>query len=163
MLNKKKAISTLFSSAVLLCLNAEVTKACVSSSRRNILLELPPTRLHEATFMGKVAVTRSTTLEYITLVRGVLKESNTHPNLVGNKVTFIHEGKVFDNLCPMNIRPGYEGYVIGREMKLNTDALIVDPYVADNFTWSIDETNIETGKGKFPLRHFYEPEMKDFY
>lgn len=113
--------------------------------------------------MGKVEVTRSTKLKYMTLVRGVLKESNTHPNLVGNIVTFIHEGIMKDFLYPMNIRAGYEGYIIGRKMQLNTDALIVYPYVADNFTWLIDETDIETGKDKFPLRHFYEPGMEYFY
>ena len=138
------------------CSNAKTANACVSPSDRNILLEQPPIKLHEATFMGKVTITRSTILEYMTLIRGILEESKTHPHLVGKKVTFIHEGTFYDSLCPMDTRVDYEGYVIGREMKLNTDALIVDPYVTDLAWGSIDEANIKTGKDEFPLRRFYK-------
>lgn len=149
--------SILLSSAVFFCLNAGSAKACAIPSQRNLLLHRSPTKLHEATFTGKVEITRSTSLKYMTLIRGTIEESQTHPHLIGEKITFIHEGTLLDYLCPMGIRAGYEGYVIGRVMKLNTDALIVDPYVVDNFIGSIDEINIDTGKEKFPLRHFYEP------
>lgn len=154
-LNRKQAIATLFFSAILLGINAISTKACAIPSERNILLERPPSMLHKATFMGKVKITRSTALKYMTLVRGILEESKTHPHLIDRKVTFIHEGTLTDYLCPMDIRAGYEGYVIGREMNLNTDALIIDPYVVDPCIGSIDKAMIYTDEEKFPLQHFY--------
>ena len=108
--------------------------------------------------MAKVEITRFTQLESIFLIRGVIEESKTHPYSVGEKVTFIHDAThTIDSLCPMDIHTGYDGYVLGRVMKLNTDALIVDPYVRSDFLEPIEEQTIETDRGKFPLQYFYLP------
>ena len=108
--------------------------------------------------MGKVDLTRVTRLESIFLIRGVIEESKTHPHSVGEKVTFIHDAThTIDSLCPMDIHTGYDGYVLGRVMKLNTDALIVDPYVTSDPLEPIEEQTIETDRGEFSLQYFYSP------
>ena len=156
--NPKQTIATLFISTILICLSKIPAKACAIPTRRSIILDPAPTKLHQATFMGKVEITRFTQLESIFLIRGVIEESKTHPHSVGEKVIFIHDAThIIDLLCPMDLHTGYKGYVLGRVMKLNTDALIVDPYVRSDFLEPIEEQTIETDRGKFPLLYFYVP------
>ena len=158
-LNHKQTIATLFISTTLICLSKISVKACAIPTRRSIILDQAPTKLHQATFMGKVEITRFTQLESIFLIRGVIQESKTHPHSVGEKVIFIHDAThhTIDLFCPMDLHTGYDGYVLGRVMKLNTDDLIVDPYVRSDFLEPIEEQTIETDRGKFPLRYFYVP------
>ena len=154
----EQTIATLFISTILICLSKIPVTACAIPTRRGIILDRVPTRLHQATFMGKVDLTRVTQLESIFLIRGVIEESKTHPHSIGEKVIFIHDAThTIDLLCPMDIYTGYDGYVLGRVMKLNTDALIVDPYVASDPLEPIEEQTIETDRGKFPLLYFYAP------
>lgn len=160
-MSKQKAILFLLFSTVIFCFDLRSAKACAIPSQRSILLDLEPTKLHGATFMGKVKITRATTLRYMTLIRGIIEKSKTHPHLVDNKVTLIHKGTFSDYLCPIQLGNGhegyYKGYVIGRVMNLNTDTLVVDPYVGDNILGSIDEASIDVGKEELPLKYFYEP------
>ena len=154
--NLKQTIATLFITTILICLSKTPLKACAIPTRRSIILDKAPTKLHQATFMGKVDITKFTRLESIFLIRGVIEESKTHPHSVGEKVIFIHEATI-DLFCPMDIHTGYDGYVLGRVMKLNTDALIVDPYITSDPLEPIEEQTIETDRGKFPLLYFYSP------
>ena len=157
-LNSQQTIATLFISTTLICLSKTPVEACAIPTRRSIILDRVPKKLHQATFMGKVEITSFTQLESIFLIKGIVKESQTHPHSVGEKATFIHDAiQTIDLFCPMDIHTGYDGYVLGRVMKLNTDALIIDPYVRSDFLEPIEEQTIETDKGKFPLQYFYVP------
>ena len=146
-------------------------KACLGPQFEfGILLDKAPKNAHEATFVGKVEITRVTDVNDITIVRATVKESPTHPHFVSKKIMAFYGNTLS---CETFAFTGDTGFLMGKALKLDRDVLVVDPYrikgegeeefltrkqmqetIRTGYTgWGIRE--VYTGKEVIPLWKFY--------
>jgi hypothetical protein len=149
----KQAIRTLLLSIVFLSVPIASSQACPYQNSQALLLNKAPKKLHGASFMGKVELTRVTNINGKTIVRAIVQESETHPHFIGKKMAFFYNS--FFNLCgspSIPIRIGSQGFAIGSALKLGSEILYVEPYTIQEFLWA---TDVLIESESIPLSEFY--------